>query len=1105
MVSTTPLRSSRQTAGPRALRRFRITALSALLALGVVFSQAPVAHSAATEVRTPLAVGVSIPRTKVAFGSDIVFGSLWSDDGGATWGTDPTLAEMEASGRWSLARNGQLFGLNTWNQVLAYTLSTGDLVTYPLPGGPWGGVYTSWVVGQEDATHFAAYDYVNGVAAEITSPPGFGTGTEIRFGPTGGTVWRRSEATGEMTFSATPSPSVVPGPAVTINGVRGWEVTDTDLAYATASPSGLSFCRRPLADLTAVPACMAVALGGAYVSAWVTLHQIGSAFYLIANNGSAYAGFLVKGTSVTPAGSSYLGQFFDGDSGLFVSRDADDVPSIRKLMPDGTTGAGFDLPSGVTTTSTTLVVAPDRVVGADNREGSSGPSTGWSRPVSAVGFGAETALPKRVGSLMASAGRTLLKNADGLWPMDRGVLTAAIAPSTYAALSGPYVAQYSSDGSGNLVTVVSKTDGTAVASFPTWSGVLFGSEFVSYAPEADAAGLRHVVIKDLTGATSDRSLDLAVGSAGCYGFFVWNDTIAASCGTYRHTVVAFSLITGELIRTLTDASWDLQILALGDSYALIGSNGYLVWDFATNTIARVTDGGFVGRAATDGIGHIAFATDTELVWQDRSSSSTAAGRVLGWLAPSSFSSGSWSPEVDATKPFSAGVLRISQGSTTIKDLAVPASTDGSLRGVSWDGTNAAGAAMPKGSYTATLIVAGTDGSGPVKAVDGTSVPTFQFTKTAPGSFAALSPSRLLDTRDGTGVVAGAVAGNGVVDLQVTGRGGVPSTGVGAVILNVTAVTPSGAGFLSVYPTGGAVPTASNINFVPGQVVPNLVVAKVGAGGKVSIRNGSPGKTHILADVAGYFADGTVIDPGGLTAVSPSRLLDSRTSSAVTAGGSVRVQAAGVGGVPVSGVSAVVVNLTAVSPAGSGFLTAFPTGGVVPNASNVNFSAGQVVPNLAFVKLAGDGSFTVKNSSPGVTHVVADVAGFVLDGAVTGSGMFVPLAPARVLDTRPAYGGSGAVGANAVKSLAMTGVGGVPASGVSGVVLNVTAVASAGGFLTVYPADVGVPNASNVNFTAGQVVPNLVAVKLSGAGVVAIRNGSPGSTNVIADVAGYFTS
>ena len=120
------------------------------------------------------------------------------------------------------------------------------------------------------------------------------------------------------------------------------------------------------------------------------------------------------------------------------------------------------------------------------------------------------------------------------------------------------------------------------------------------------------------------------------------------------------------------------------------------------------------------------------------------------------------------------------------------------------------------------------------------------------------------------------------------------------------------------------------------------------------------------------------------------------------------------------------------------------------------------------------------------------------------GMFVALAPTRVLDTRPAYGGSGAVAANTARTLTMTGAGGVPATGVSGVVLNVTAVSSAAGFLTVYPADVSAPNASNVNFTAGQVVPNLVAVKTSASGQVNIKNSSVGSTNVIADVAGYFT-
>jgi hypothetical protein len=218
-----------------------------------------------------------------------------------------------------------------------------------------------------------------------------------------------------------------------------------------------------------------------------------------------------------------------------------------------------------------------------------------------------------------------------------------------------------------------------------------------------------------------------------------------------------------------------------------------------------------------------------------------------------------------------------------------------------------------------------------------------------------------------------------------------------------------------------------------------------------------------------------------------------------------VKATGRGGVPAAGVSAVVVNLTAVTPRGAGFLTAYPSGTSAPNASNVNFSAGQIVANLAFVKLDDNGTFTVRNSSPGATQVVADVQGYVLAGDVTASGMFVPLSPARVLETRPAYGGAGAIAGNASRSVTLTGADGVPATGVVAVVMNVTAVASSAGYLTVYPADApGAPTASNLNFVAGQVVPNLVAVKTSAAGAVTVFNGSPGATNVIADVAGYFT-
>lgn len=110
----------------------------------------------------------------------------------------------------------------------------------------------------------------------------------------------------------------------------------------------------------------------------------------------------------------------------------------------------------------------------------------------------------------------------------------------------------------------------------------------------------------------------------------------------------------------------------------------------------------------------------------------------------------------------------------------------------------------------------------------------------------------------------------------------------------------------------------------------------------------------------------------------------------------------------------------------------------------------------------------------------------------------------MLDTRPAFGGSGPVGANAALNLTMTGAGGVPPTGVSGVVVNVTAVASATGYVTVHPADVSAPIASNLNFVAGQIVPNLVAVKTSASGAIAIRNSSLGANHVLVDVAGYFT-
>jgi hypothetical protein len=118
------------------------------------------------------------------------------------------------------------------------------------------------------------------------------------------------------------------------------------------------------------------------------------------------------------------------------------------------------------------------------------------------------------------------------------------------------------------------------------------------------------------------------------------------------------------------------------------------------------------------------------------------------------------------------------------------------------------------------------------------------------------PARLLDTRpggttiDGQFAGAGALGAHGSLDLIVAGRGGVPPGGATAAVLNVTAVTPTGTGFVTVWPTGYPRPSASNLNFVPGQTRPNLVIATLGSGGEVSIFN-SAGQTQIIVDVIGW--------------------------------------------------------------------------------------------------------------------------------------------------------------------------------------------------------------------------------------------------------------
>lgn len=382
-----------------------------------------------------------------------------------------------------------------------------------------------------------------------------------------------------------------------------------------------------------------------------------------------------------------------------------------------------------------------------------------------------------------------------------------------------------------------------------------------------------------------------------------------------------------------------------------------------------------------------------------------------------------------------------------------------------------------------------------------------------GSFTPLSPVRVLDTRNGTGGVPQAkVAAQGTLTFTVAGAGGVPATGVSAVVLNVTVTGAGSSGFITAFPGATTKPVVSNLNFIGGQTVANLVTVGVGGSGQVSLYNGSSKPVDLVADVAGYYQNGTVSDSGAFVSLTPARILDTRTGNGAAAHtvapqGSVTLQVSGRGGVPGAGAGAVVLNVTATSGTKTGFITVYPQGAAKPTASNLNYAAGRTVPNAVTVGLGGSGQVVLYNGSAGTVNLIADVAGYYLNGTPTKGGTFVAVQPTRLLDTRVV--GKGTPSSTPVPAQKDVGLQiqdgvAVPLTNVSAVVANVTATAETKtGFVTAYPTAPTRPNVSTLNHAAAQTIANLAIVQPGLCGKATLYNGSSGSTHLLTDVSGYF--
>ncbi|NUT48896.1 MAG: hypothetical protein HOV94_16555 [Saccharothrix sp.] len=345
-------------------------------------------------------------------------------------------------------------------------------------------------------------------------------------------------------------------------------------------------------------------------------------------------------------------------------------------------------------------------------------------------------------------------------------------------------------------------------------------------------------------------------------------------------------------------------------------------------------------------------------------------------------------------------------------------------------------------------------------------------------FVPTAPRRVLDTRTG-----GPVGYQVALDLSAH----VPASAT-AVVINLTGTQPTEDTNVRVSPDE-EVPNVSHLNLAAGETRANQVTAALRPDQRLLYLTNNAGTVHLIADLAGYY---TTDAASRFTTTSPTRVLDTRTSTALGPGATRELDLSGQ--VPSSATS-VTLNLTGTEPTAATHVIAYPSGATRPVVSNLNLEPGQTVPNLVTVALGANRRITLYNNA-GSTHLVADLAGY---HAGDRGHRFFPVPPVRSLDTRRTGGPLGEGGTRVVDLTNR-----IPPSAAAAV-LNLTGTTvTASTYVTAYPTGTARPVASNLNLAPGRDTANAAVVALGEEARMTLYNNA-GSANVVVDVAGFFAT
>jgi hypothetical protein len=365
-----------------------------------------------------------------------------------------------------------------------------------------------------------------------------------------------------------------------------------------------------------------------------------------------------------------------------------------------------------------------------------------------------------------------------------------------------------------------------------------------------------------------------------------------------------------------------------------------------------------------------------------------------------------------------------------------------------------------------------------------------------GDFVPLSPAGLLlDTRAGTGA-SGPIPAGGTVTFPVLGVGGVPSAGVSAVLVDVTAINPSSATFLTIWPDGQPRPGGSNLNLNANQALSNSAVVQVGTNGRIALYNRF-GSTHAAVDVQGYFTSSSGGSGGGYIPLDHSPLVDTRSGlgtekGTIPANGSRTITLTG-GAIPADAAGAFL-DLIVTGTNAAGWVGAYPVGGS-GQRSTVDYVAGTTAVGVS-VKLPATGQVVFANHGSSAIHLVLTAEGYFSASSSQGAGLR-PLVPSRL--------GGMDLGPNATFDIQVGGRNGLPTRAIAAAALNLTVSnQTTSGWLRAWPVGGTEGATSLVNFASG-IGPRagMAVVKVGTEGKIRIKNVSSATVRVLVDLLGWF--